>query len=117
MVSIFDDSAVFKENVFLREVDAARIIGFSVRTVQQWRFQHIGPPFHRISRRAVRYLLSDLIAWMRSQDRIAFASSPEQPKGFNPAPASPAPGDPAINAPAVPVKRPRGRPRKTPVTG
>ena len=47
----------------LPETEAARVLGFSVRTLQGWRVKGGGPRFVKVGRRAVRYRRRDLIAW------------------------------------------------------
>jgi hypothetical protein len=51
---------------FLRTLEAARYLGVRPRTLEKWRYTHIGPPFHRLNG-AVTYRLSDLVEW--AQDR------------------------------------------------
>lgn len=54
-----------KEPLLIGEKEAARILGFSPRTLQKWRSRGDGPPFLKISSRgAVRYRRSDLEAWV-----------------------------------------------------
>lgn len=57
-------------SLLLREDKAAEILGFSVRTLQNWRLRGIGPPFVAASR-SVRYLRSDLEAWVIKQRRLS----------------------------------------------
>lgn len=52
----------------LREAEAARRIGVSVRTLQAWRQRGGGPRYVKISSRAIRYRPSDLDLWI--EDRI-----------------------------------------------
>jgi len=47
----------------LRTAAAASYLDIRERTLETWRARGEGPPFVRISRRAVRYRLSDLLAW------------------------------------------------------
>jgi predicted DNA-binding transcriptional regulator AlpA len=42
---------------------AAEFLGYSVRALQNWRFQGRGPKFVKVSKRSVRYRRRDLIAW------------------------------------------------------
>ncbi len=46
--------------VLLTEKEAAPILRTSIRTLQKWRVNGNGPPFIRISARAIRYRRSDL---------------------------------------------------------
>lgn len=46
------------------EHQAAQILGLSVKTLRNWRWQHIGPPFVKFGQRGpVRYILGELLAW------------------------------------------------------
>lgn len=49
----------------LNEVDAARFLAVSVRTLQAWRTKGAGPPFVRLGR-AVRYSRQALIDWVHA---------------------------------------------------
>lgn len=51
----------------LRENPTASFLGVSTRALQSWRCRGCGPPFVRISSRAVRYRLRDLIEWSKSR--------------------------------------------------
>jgi predicted DNA-binding transcriptional regulator AlpA len=44
--------------------DVSYITGLSVETLAQWRSQHRGIPFIKISRNCVRYRQADLEAWL-----------------------------------------------------
>ena len=57
------------EGCLLRERDAARFLNFNVRTLQMWRVRGGGPPFVRVSSRAVRYRLQDLEGWIEERLR------------------------------------------------
>jgi excisionase family DNA binding protein len=50
----------------LTEVDAARFLRISSRTLQAWRVKHYGPRFVRVGR-AVRYRRQDLEDWVSEQ--------------------------------------------------
>ena len=60
-------------DMLLNEVDAAKLLGLTQRTLQAWRFYGKGPLFVRISKRCVRYRRSDLVAWI--EKRIARSTS------------------------------------------
>jgi excisionase family DNA binding protein len=63
----------------LREVQAADLLNLSVRTLQAWRTQGLGPAFVRAGR-AIRYRRSDLLAWVHANvvaARIEAVSSSE----------------------------------------
>ena len=55
-------------SALLREAEAARRLGTSVRTLQKWRCNGKGPRFVRLSR-AVRYDPADLDAWLEAGKR------------------------------------------------
>lgn len=57
----------------LRESEAAMLLGFTRRALQAWRQRGGGPPFVRISSRAVRYRRRDLVAW--AEERIHRSTS------------------------------------------
>lgn len=48
---------------FLTVREAARLCGFAVHTMNRWRCEGRGPRFRPIGR-SIRYLRSELIAWM-----------------------------------------------------
>jgi hypothetical protein len=48
------------------EHTAASFIGFSVKTLRNWRVSGGGPKFVKPSRRAIRYRRRELIAWADS---------------------------------------------------
>jgi hypothetical protein len=48
----------------LDEIQAARLLRLSRRTLQGWRFKGGGPPFVRLSRRCIRYRRGDLQAFV-----------------------------------------------------
>lgn len=49
------------------EIEAARFLGYSVRTLQNWRVRGGGPKFVKVSARSVRYCRRDLINWSISK--------------------------------------------------
>ena len=53
----------FESDALLGEVQAARLLNLSVRTLQAWRTKRSGPSFVRAGR-AIRYRRRDLYAWM-----------------------------------------------------
>jgi len=57
----------------IRETEAARFLGYSVRALQNWRVRGDGPSFIKTSRRALRYRRRDLIAWAEAH-RVANTS-------------------------------------------
>ena len=57
--------------LLLCEKETAKLIGFSIRTLQKWRTQGEGPPFVRVSARAIRYRREDIDQWIVSQIRTS----------------------------------------------
>jgi predicted DNA-binding transcriptional regulator AlpA len=51
----------------LNETQAADILCYSVRALQNWRHRGGGPRFVKVSARSVRYRHSDLILWIESR--------------------------------------------------
>lgn len=47
----------------LMEVQAAKLLNLSSRTLQNWRITGNGPPYIRVGR-AIRYRRHDLTAWL-----------------------------------------------------
>jgi predicted DNA-binding transcriptional regulator AlpA len=63
-------------NELLSQRQVALRLGVSARTIEGWRARGTGPPFLRLSARAVRYRLSDLERWL-AQRRVADKSGLE----------------------------------------
>lgn len=57
--------------LLLTEEEAARAIGFTARFLQARRLSGDGPPYIRISARAVRYRPEDIDAWAKSLRRTS----------------------------------------------
>ena len=55
------------------EREAASILCYSVRALQNWRHRGSGPRFVKVSSRSVRYRRSDLAAWV--EERIVSSTS------------------------------------------
>ena len=53
----------------LTTVQAAKVAGCSPQYLEIGRCKGYGPPFIRFSPKMIRYLKSDLIAWLRSRAR------------------------------------------------
>lgn len=51
--------------------EAARLIGVAPKTLQNWRTRRQGPPFYRVSARAVSYKVADLTAFMDARRQTA----------------------------------------------
>jgi len=61
----------------MTEVDVARFMDISVRTLQQWRSRGRGPPWHKLGPKTVRYIRSELISWIESK---TYRSTSEYPR-------------------------------------
>ena len=57
-------------NELLSQRQVAARLGLSARTIEGWRARGVGPPFLRLSARAVRYRTSDLEQWL-DEHRVA----------------------------------------------
>ncbi len=53
------------ENALLNEVQTAKLLNLSTRTLQAWRVRGVGPVFVRAGR-AIRYRRRDIIAWIEA---------------------------------------------------
>ena len=51
----------------LREEQAARMLGLSVRALQGWRSRRCGPPYVRIANHTICYRRRDLTEWIAGQ--------------------------------------------------
>lgn len=71
--------------LLLDERAAAAALGFQPRTLQLWRLRGGGPPFVRVSSRAVRYRVADLEAWAESKVRTSTAGPGSPDTGRRPA--------------------------------
>lgn len=60
-------------NELVAQEDAARLLAVSPRTLEAWRVSGGGPPFVRLSRRAIRYRRVDLEAWIA--ERVVSSTS------------------------------------------
>ena len=49
----------------IKEDEAARLLGHSIRTLQNWRVRGGGPRFVKFSARSVRYRRTDLSRWIQ----------------------------------------------------
>ena len=54
-------------DALLNQGQAASLIGVSERTLECWRWRGDGPPYVKISRRAVRYRRRDIREWAESR--------------------------------------------------
>ena len=62
-------------DALLNQGQAASLIGVSERTLECWRCRGGGPPFVKISRRAVRYRRQDIDQWVG--ERVQHSTSEE----------------------------------------
>lgn len=53
-----------------RETQAAKLLNVSVKTLQRWRCEGVGPRFVKVGARAVRYVRADLITFIQGSTRI-----------------------------------------------
>ena len=53
------------------EVEAAKVVNCSPRTLQKWRGTGKGPPFVRVTSRCIRYRAEDLEAFIESRVRTS----------------------------------------------
>ena len=51
----------------IREDVAGELLGLSIRTLQAWRQDKKGPPYIRVSNKAIRYRRTDLNEWVESR--------------------------------------------------
>lgn len=51
----------------ITEAEAAKILGYSRRALQNWRVRGGGPAYVCVSARSIRYRRRDLIAWAESK--------------------------------------------------
>ena len=56
------------QQVLLKPEQAAERLGLSVKTLQDWRYKRIGPPWSKIGKFA-RYVESALETWVEQQGR------------------------------------------------
>lgn len=54
-------------NALLFPIEAGYLLGVERRTLDGWRHRGGGPPFVRISARAIRYRRADLLAWIEAR--------------------------------------------------
>ena len=65
-----DNTAPIQERL-LTSQEAAGFLGLTPRFLEMRRFNGNGPPHIRISSRCVRYLMSDLQAWVEERRRTS----------------------------------------------
>jgi predicted DNA-binding transcriptional regulator AlpA len=52
---------------YLSEHEVSELTGISIKTLQRWRLAGKGPKFRKLGGRSVRYLVSDIEAWLQAQ--------------------------------------------------
>ena len=57
----------------LSEQEAAKLLDFSPRTLQKWRWTGGGPRYVQVSARCIRYRPDDLLTWIESRLRSSTA--------------------------------------------
>ena len=55
----------------LTETEAAKFLGFSIRSLQGWRLKGGGPTFIKIGGKSVRYRRRDLIGWADDNRKLS----------------------------------------------
>lgn len=58
-------------DVLLCEQQAAAMLGYTPRALQQWRRTGTGPQFIRVSARSIRYRRRDLLDWIEARVRMS----------------------------------------------
>lgn len=53
----------------LTEKDAAQLVCYSTRALQNWRLRGGGPKYVKVSARSIRYQRRDVIEWIESRKR------------------------------------------------
>lgn len=59
----------------MNETEAADVLCYSVRALQNWRHRGGGPKFIKVSARSVRYRRRDLLDWIEART-VAHTSQP-----------------------------------------
>lgn len=72
-----EPTGIYQARLLLTEKQAAHVLGFTPRFLQNRRHRGDGPRFVRISARAVRYRIEDLRAW--SEERLRTSTSDSGP--------------------------------------
>lgn len=57
--------------VLLDEKAAAKLLGYSVRALQNWRLRGGGPKFVKVSNRSIRYRKIELAQWIEERIRAS----------------------------------------------
>lgn len=59
----------------LSETEAASLLGYSKRALQNWRLRGGGPLFVKVSARSVRYRRRDLFHWIEARVRASTSAT------------------------------------------
>jgi predicted DNA-binding transcriptional regulator AlpA len=65
-----DDLETATIESLLTPAEAARLLGFSEVTLNQWRYRRIGPRYLKLANKRVRYTLADVQAWIASRRQV-----------------------------------------------
>jgi len=57
----------------LTEREAASLICYSQRALQNWRLRGGGPKYVKVSARSIRYQRRDVVEWIESRKRVSTA--------------------------------------------
>lgn len=63
----------------LKTAEAARMMGITKQTLDQWRYRGIGPRYLKVGSN-VRYRPSDVLAWLTARERTATGDRPATAK-------------------------------------
>jgi len=69
----FDEAQQEYLNRLITETEAAEILHYTIRALQNWRLRGGGPKFIKVSSRSIRYRRCDLFAW--SEERMVSHTS------------------------------------------
>ncbi len=68
-------NATTHKDRLMTETEAADVLCYSIRALQNWRCRGGGPRFVKVSARSVRYRYSDLLEWIE-EHTVAHTSQP-----------------------------------------
>lgn len=70
-------------NGLITETQAAELLGYTIRALQNWRVRGGGPKFVKVSAKSIRYRRRDLFDWIeaRIQSNTSQSLSPARPLG------------------------------------
>ncbi len=69
--------ANFKDDELLLAVEAAQVLGISVKTLANWRWKGAGPSFNKIGG-AIRYQVADLKSFIETRQRTSTSQETEK---------------------------------------